>query len=76
MSNTVEHLVAMANDIGDFFDGEVGLKDSPASIATHLQRYWDPRMRAQIIAHVARGGGNLSPSALAAVKTLPTPPVR
>jgi formate dehydrogenase subunit delta len=76
MSNTIEHLVAMANDIGDFFDGEVGLKDSPASIASHLQRYWDPRMRAQIIAHVAGGGEHLSPSALAAVKALPPPPAR
>lgn len=76
MSNTIGHLVAMANDIGDFFDGEVGLKDSPASIAAHLQRYWDPRMRSQIISHVARGGTDLSPSALAAVKTLPTPPPR
>jgi formate dehydrogenase subunit delta len=76
MSNTIEHLVAMANDIGDFFDGEVGPKDSPASIALHLQRYWDPRMRAQIIAHAAQGGSDLNPSALAAVKTLPPPPPR
>ena len=46
MSGSLEHLVAMANDIGDFFDGEVGPADAPASIAMHLQRYWDPRMRA------------------------------
>jgi formate dehydrogenase subunit delta len=72
----IEHLVSMANDIGKFFDGEVGPKDAPASIASHLQRYWDPRMRAAIIAHVAQGGAHLQPTVLAAVKTLPPPPVR
>jgi formate dehydrogenase subunit delta len=72
----IEHLVSMANDIGNFFDGEVGPKDAPASIASHLQRYWDPRMRAAIIAHVAQGGAHLQPTVLAAVKTLPPPPVR
>jgi formate dehydrogenase subunit delta len=76
MSNTIEHLVAMANDIGAFFDGEVGPGESPASIAQHLQRYWDPRMRAQIIAHATTGGAELSPSARAAVKMLPTPAAR
>lgn len=76
MSRNIDHLVSMANDIGDFFDAEVGLQESPASIALHLQRYWDPRMRSAIIAHVASGGENLSASALAAVRTLPPPPVR
>jgi formate dehydrogenase subunit delta len=74
--STIEHLISMANDIGDFFDGEVGPIEAPASVALHLQRYWDPRMRAAIIAHVAQGGTQLSPSALAAVKTLPQPPAR
>lgn len=72
----IDHLVSMANDIGNFFDGEVGQKDAPASIALHISRYWDPRMRSQIIAHVAGGGAGLHPTALAAVKTLPPPPVR
>jgi formate dehydrogenase subunit delta len=72
----IEHLVSMANDIGSFFDGEVGLKEAPASIATHISRYWDPRMRSQIIAHAASGGEGLHPTALAAVRILPPPPVR
>ena len=72
----IEHLVSMANDIGNFFDGEFGTQESPASIALHISRYWDPRMRARIIAHAAGGGAGLSPTALAAVRTLPAPPVR
>jgi formate dehydrogenase subunit delta len=72
----IEHLVSMANDIGNFFDGEFGKAESPANIALHISRYWDPRMRSQIIAHAAHGGEGLSPTALAAVKTLPPPPQR
>jgi formate dehydrogenase subunit delta len=74
--STIEHLASMANDISDFFEGEVGPADAPASIAQHLQRYWDPRMRAKIIAYAAGGGEQLSATALAAVKTLPPPPIR
>lgn len=76
MSGNIGHLVSMANDIGDFFVGEVGPAEAPASIALHLQRYWDPRMRAAIIAHATCGGENLSAVALAAVKALPAPPHR
>jgi formate dehydrogenase subunit delta len=74
--STIEHLASMANDISDFFEGEVGPADAPASIAQHLQRYWDPRMRAKIIAYAAGGGEQLCAAALAAVKTLPPPPSR
>jgi formate dehydrogenase subunit delta len=69
----IDHLVSMANDISHFFDGEYGAKDSPANIALHISRYWDPRMRTQIIAHAAQGGAGLTPTALAAVKSLPPP---
>jgi formate dehydrogenase subunit delta len=72
----IEHLVSMINDIGSFFDGEVGQKDAPASVALHVSRYWDPRMRSEIIAHASAGGEGLSASALAAVRSLPPPPVR
>jgi formate dehydrogenase subunit delta len=72
----IHHLVSMANDIGQFFDGEFGLQDSPSNIATHISKYWDPRMRTQIIAHAAGGGEGLSASALAAVRTLSPPPAR
>ena len=70
------HLVSMANDISAFFDSEVGAAEAPASIALHITRYWDPRMRIQIIAHAAEGGTGLCPSALAAVRSLPPPAVR
>jgi formate dehydrogenase subunit delta len=72
----IHHLVTMANDISAFFDSEVGVAEAPQSVALHITRYWDPRMREQIIAHAASGGEGLKPSALDAVRSLPTPPSR
>ena len=45
----VERLVAMVNDIAAFFAGDAG-PGAPAAVANHLRRFWDPRMRNQIIA--------------------------
>ncbi len=66
----IERLVAMANDIGNFFVTEAGPDDAPAQVATHLRRFWEPRMRAQIARHAAAGGQGLSVVALAAVRRL------
>jgi len=45
----VERLVAMVNDISAFFAAEAG-PEAPAAVANHLQRFWEPRMRAEIVA--------------------------
>jgi formate dehydrogenase subunit delta len=68
----IEPLVRMANDISAFFDSEAGA-NAPAEIASHITRFWDPRMRTAIIAHGAAGGEGLTASALAAVKQLVPP---
>jgi len=70
----VESLVTMANQIADFFVAEAGADAAPQEIASHIAKFWDPRMRTQIIAHAAAGGAGLSPTALAAVRQL-RPPV-
>lgn len=54
------NLVKMANRIGDFFAGFPDAAEARAGIAGHLQRFWDPRMRRQIVDHVERGGEGLS----------------
>jgi len=72
----IHQLVTMANDISTFFDSEVGAAEAPKSVATHIARFWDPRMREQIIAHAAAGGEGLKSSALDAVRSLPPPPSR
>jgi formate dehydrogenase subunit delta len=67
----IDYLVRMANDIGAFFASEPDGQDAVAAILNHVKRFWDPRMRAQIIAHYheARGEGLEAP-ALNAVKIL------
>ncbi len=72
----IHHLVSMANDISNFFNSEVGEQDAHKSVALHITRYWDPRMREQIIAHAATGGDGLCKAALDAVRTLPPQPRR
>ena len=60
-------LVKMANDIGDYFASEPDRATAVAAIATHIRRYWDPRMRRQIVAHLAAGGAGLGDLARDAV---------
>lgn len=68
---SVQHLVQMANDIGHFFAAEPQRADAVAGIASHIQRFWDPRMRRQIRAHLQAGGAGLEELARDAVASLP-----
>jgi hypothetical protein len=45
-----EHLVQMANDIGNFFRSEPERKDGIAGIANHIAKFWTPRMRQKLLA--------------------------
>jgi formate dehydrogenase subunit delta len=66
----IERLVAMANDIGMFFDAEPDKAEAAKSIANHLKRFWDPRMRRQIVGHYREGGLGLNDAPRAAVGLL------
>ncbi len=64
----IDNLVQMANQIGAFFqvypDREEGLRE----IANHLQKFWEPRMRRALLAHIdVTGGEGLSEIVRAAV---------
>ncbi len=61
----------MANQIGKFFAGQGEDKAVPL-IADHLVKFWDPRMRKAIAAHLAAGGADLDPAVRKAVATLTT----
>jgi formate dehydrogenase subunit delta len=67
---STERLVQMVNDIGHFFAAEPKRADAVAGIATHIQRFWDPRMRRQILAHLEAGGAGLEELPREAVATL------
>jgi len=55
----IEHLVRMANYIGNFFKAEPDHAAAVNGVTTHLKRFWDPRMRKEIVAYVDNGGAGL-----------------
>ena len=58
MSASTDKLVMMANQIGRFFTPQRGT-DPAVAIADHIEKFWDPRMRAAIVAHLGAGGAGL-----------------
>jgi formate dehydrogenase subunit delta len=49
-----DRLVYMANQIGWFFKSQGAGKSVPG-IAEHIKKFWDPRMRSAILAHLEKG---------------------
>lgn len=43
------NLIKMANKIGTFFESMPNRAQAIEDIATHLKRFWDPRMRRAIL---------------------------
>jgi formate dehydrogenase subunit delta len=70
----IERLVSMANDIGAFFDGEPDKAEAARGVASHLKRFWDPRMRREIVAHYREGGAGLDPLVRSAISLLADAP--
>jgi formate dehydrogenase subunit delta len=68
-----DKLVHMANQIATFFRSQPGC-DQADRVAQHLRDYWDPRMRAEIVALAAQPESGLSPLAREAIARL-APPV-
>jgi formate dehydrogenase subunit delta len=56
------HLVRMANRIGDFFAAYPERAEALDGVATHIRKFWEPRMRRQLYAHLdgPQGGAGLS----------------
>jgi formate dehydrogenase subunit delta len=67
--DTMHRLVYMANQIGKFFVSQ-GDEQAVPGILDHLKKFWDPRMRAQILQHLDAGGAGLDPPVRRAVEQL------
>jgi len=66
-----DSLIRMANDIGSFFAGGVTQEEASQGVLSHIKRYWDPRMKKQIVEmYRADGGEGLRDDARAAVALL------
>lgn len=70
---SAQNLVKMANDIGRFFAAEPRRADAVAGIASHMQRFWEPRMLRKIGAYVREGGTGLDELPREAVLSLKLP---
>lgn len=63
-------LVKMANDIGSFFGADPDHAAALDGIASHLKRFWEPRMRRDLLSWVdGHAGEGLSPVVLEAIRT-------
>jgi formate dehydrogenase subunit delta len=51
----VERLTSMANDIANYFHAEPDRQAAIDGVSNHLKKFWEPRMRKQIIAHTQSG---------------------
>jgi formate dehydrogenase subunit delta len=51
-------LIKMANQIGQFFESMPNRAEAEKDIATHLKRFWDPRMRRVILASLDTDDAN------------------
>jgi len=47
----IENLVTMANQIGAFYESMPDRKQALSDIAGHIKRYWEPRMRRELLEH-------------------------
>ena len=69
-------LVKMVNDISNFFISEEDKNEAINGVAGHITRFWDPRMRKEIIEYMINDGGEgLSVLSREAILTLDKPQV-
>ena len=64
-----DKLVYMANQIGKFFLSQ-GPDQAVAGTLDHIKKFWEPRMREAIVAHLESGGRGLDPSVRQAIEQL------
>ena len=66
---SADRLIYMANQIGTFLRSQGHGKAVPG-IAEHIKKFWDPRMKRAIFAHLDAGGAGLEPDVREALASL------
>jgi formate dehydrogenase subunit delta len=66
---THERMVTMANQIATYFRSYPH-ETAVDGVATHIRQFWEKRMRAQLLDHVAKGGEGLEPLVIEAAARL------
>jgi len=65
----IDKLVRMANQIGEFF-GPMEEDAATRGVATHLKRFWTPKMIRELVEHSESGHNRLSSVTARAVMSL------
>jgi len=66
----IDILIHMANRIGEFFEPQPVREEALAGIADHIKKFWEPRMRGQLLAAIDRGeAASLHPVVAEAIAT-------
>lgn len=65
----IHNLIGMANRIGQFFESFNDREEALAGIGNHIHKFWEPRMRRELLSHVDAGSAEgLRPIVTDAVK--------
>lgn len=51
----IDTLITMANRIGQFFESYSDRNEALAEISNHIHKFWDPRMRRELLNQVDTG---------------------
>jgi len=70
--NTNAKLIYMANQIATFFQSQPA-NEAAQGVATHINKYWEPRMRRKLFEHIDGGGEGLNPLVLEAASKIRRP---
>jgi formate dehydrogenase subunit delta len=73
MTEKIQKLVRMANQIADFFR-PYSDEEATAGIDEHIRSFWTTSMRKELIAFAEAGGQGLQPRVVAAIERLRAPP--
>jgi formate dehydrogenase subunit delta len=63
----IESLLKMANQIGAFFEAMPDRPEALQGIANHFKKFWEPRMRRELLMHIDATAANNTDSGLSAV---------
>ena len=65
-------MVRMANQIASFFKS-YGQEEGVKEIATHINNFWEPRIRKHFFEHLAKGNSGFDPMVLSAAQLIRKP---
>jgi formate dehydrogenase subunit delta len=67
-----DKLAYMANQIAAFFQSRPH-EEAVAGVANHINKFWEPRMRAQLLASIEAGSASLKPIVIEAAPHIRKP---